>query len=169
MRYRSRSRMLTGCVTDPIEMRQATDDDAAFVIEMARMACSIEDRPLPPADSAEVVSMLPGDNDSTLVAVDHAGRQLGAAWWCFHDPPLLADADGRPIPEIAMAVVEVARGQGIGTALIEALAQQAAARFDALALNVHIRNPAARLYTRTGFHVAAAGRGPFGVAMLRTL
>jgi hypothetical protein len=38
-----------------------------------------------------------------------------------------------------------------------------------LSLNVHLRNPAARLYTRTGFEVAGKGRGPFGVAMVRTL
>jgi hypothetical protein len=36
-------------------------------------------------------------------------------------------------------------------------------------LNVHLRNPAARLYTRTGFRVAGKGRGWFGVAMTREL
>ena len=59
--------------------------------------------------------------------------------------------------------------RGIGSKLIETLAQEAATRFDSLSLNVHIRNPAVRLYTRTGFRVAAAGRGLFGVAMVRTL
>lgn len=69
-----------------------------------------------------------------------------------------------------VAVVESARGQGIGTRLIETLAQAAATRsFSALSLNVHLRNPAARLYTRTGFRVAGAGRGWFGVAMHRPL
>jgi hypothetical protein len=38
-----------------------------------------------------------------------------------------------------------------------------------LALNVHIRNPAARLYSRAGFVVAGKGRGPLGVAMVREL
>ena len=37
------------------------------------------------------------------------------------------------------------------------------------ALNVHIRNPAARLYSRAGFVVAGKGRGPLGVAMVREL
>ena len=68
-----------------------------------------------------------------------------------------------------MAVVEDARGLGIGSKLIETLAQEAATRFDSLSLNVHIRNPAVRLSPRTGFRVAAAGRGLFGVAMVRTL
>jgi hypothetical protein len=35
----------------------------------------------------------------------------------------------------------------------------------ALALNVHLLNPAIRLYIRACFKVAAAGRGWYGVAM----
>jgi GNAT superfamily N-acetyltransferase len=84
-------------------------------------------------------------------------------------PFVVEDEDGTPVPEMAMAVVAEARGQGIGSALIEALAQEAAQRFSQLSLNVHLRNPAARLYTRTGFRVAGAGRGWFGVVMRRLL
>jgi GNAT superfamily N-acetyltransferase len=68
-----------------------------------------------------------------------------------------------------MAVAEDARGHGIGTALIEALATNATTQFTELALNVHVRNPAARPYTRSGFRIAGKGRGWFGVAMTRTL
>jgi len=50
---------------------------------------------------------------------------------------------------------------------VEAIAEHAAERFDALTLNVHLANPATRLYMRTGFTVVGAGRGPFGVAMSR--
>jgi GNAT superfamily N-acetyltransferase len=156
-------------VKDGVEVRDATADDESFVVEMARVACTIEDGPLPPADSAELVSMLPGRDDLAVVAVDDEGRRVGAAWWCFRDPPLVADDEGRAVPEMAMAVVEDARGHGIGSKLIEALAREAAKRFDSLSLNVHIRNPAARLYTRTGLRVAGAGRGWFGVAMVRPL
>jgi GNAT superfamily N-acetyltransferase len=156
-------------VKEAVEVRRGRPDDEPFVMEMARLACSIEDRPLPPADSAEVMSMLPSGDDCTVVAQDAEERRLGAAWWCFRDPPLVADAEGRAIPEMAMAVVEDARGQGVGSTLIEALAQQAAITFDSLCLNVHIRNPAARLYSQTGFRVAGAGRGRFGVAMVRAL
>jgi hypothetical protein len=46
----------------------------------------------------------------------------------------------------------------------------ATTHFTELALNVHLRNPAARLYTRSGFRVLAGkGRGWFGVAMTRRL
>jgi GNAT superfamily N-acetyltransferase len=136
---------------------------------MARLASTIEDRPLPPEDAPDVVAMLPGPHDCALVAVDDAGRRVGAAWWSVREPALVEDQDGKPVPEMAMAVVAEARGQGIGSALIEALAQEASQTFNQLSLNVHLRNPAARLYTRTGFRVAGVGRGWFGVAMRRQL
>jgi GNAT superfamily N-acetyltransferase len=41
---------------------------------------------------------------------------------------------------IAMAVVEAARVHGVGTALIAALVSNAVAHFDAIALNVHLRD-----------------------------
>ncbi len=104
-----------------------------------------------------------------MVAQHEEGRLLGAAWWVIREPPLVRGADAGPLPEMAMAVVEDQRGRGIGTALIEALAERASGTFPALTLHVHILNPAVRLYTRTGFHVAGAGRGLFGVAMIRPL
>jgi len=135
---------------------------------MARLACGLEDRPLPGPDAAEVIALLPTPG-AAIIAADDDGRPLGAAWWHVHEPPLLHDADGQALPELVMAVAEGERGQGIGTALVDALAGEAAKHHSALALNVHLRNPAARLYTRTGFRVAGAGRGWFGVAMSRAL
>jgi len=72
------------------------------------------------------------------------------------------------LPELVLAVLESDRGRGVGTLLIDALAEEAARRsLPALTLNVHLRNPAVRLYTRTGFRVAGAGPGWFGGAMIR--
>ncbi len=152
-----------------VRLRRTTSDDHPFIVEMARLASTIEDRPLPPIDGPGVIGMLPGPGDGALVAFDGDGARLGAAWWHFHTPPLIEDDEGRAIPEMVMAVIPDARGRGIGGALIESLAEAAALRFDSLSLNVHLRNPAARLYTRTGFEVAGAGRGRFGVAMRRSL
>jgi ribosomal protein S18 acetylase RimI-like enzyme len=55
--------------------------------------------------------------------------------------------------------------------LLDALTARAAEHgYDQLALNVHIRNPAAaRLYGHAGFVVAGKGRGPLGVAMVLQL
>ena len=68
-----------------------------------------------------------------------------------------------------MAVANQARGRGTGGLLLAQLIAEATGRFTAIALNVHMRNPAARLYMRNGFKVADKGRGWYGVAMIRSL
>jgi GNAT superfamily N-acetyltransferase len=136
---------------------------------MARLACTLDGRPLPSAADPDVAALLPGAADVAFVAVDDDAQLVGAAWWHIHEPPLLVNDDDEPLPELAMAVVEGRRSEGIGRALVEALARQAAQSYDALTLNVHLRNPAVGLYMQTGFRVAGAGRGRFGVAMSRSL
>ena len=152
-----------------MRVRRSEPGDAAFLPEMARLACGLEERPLPSSDAPDVLALLPASSDIALIATDDSGELLGAAWWHMHDPPLLSDADGSPLPELAMAVKDGARGQGVGTALVEALASEAAHRFQALTLNVHLANRAVHLYMRTGFRVVEKGRGWFGVAMSRSL
>jgi GNAT superfamily N-acetyltransferase len=109
--------------------------------------------------------MLPPTLDPVLVATTAAGAPVGAAWWHFHDPPLLDPS----VPEMGLAVLAAERGHGVGAALIDALAAKAAGSYDRIVLNVHVRNPAIRLYSRTGFEVVGKGRGPLGVAMVREL
>lgn len=150
-------------------IRVAEAEDRSFVVEMARFACTLEDRPLPDPDAPDVLACLPLAMSDAVIATHDDQRRLGAAWWHLHEPPLVVASDGSPLPELTMAVAEDARGHGVGTALIEALATNAATHFAVLALNVHLRNPAARLYTRSGFRVAGKGRGWFGVAMTRQL
>jgi GNAT superfamily N-acetyltransferase len=150
-------------------VRPAGDEDRIFVIEMARIACTLEDRPLPDADAPEVLACLPPSPKAAVIAIDEADRPLGAAWWHMHDPSMLLMSDGSPIPELTLAVADNSRGHGIGARLIEALVSEAATDFSVLALNVHLRNPASTLYMRAGFRVAGKGRGSFGVAMTREL
>jgi len=64
-------------------------------------------------------------------------RPVGAAWWHVHEPPLLHDTNGRALAELVMAVPEHARGWGVGTSPVNALAQKAAGRYRALMLNMH--------------------------------
>lgn len=42
-----------------VTLRAATPGDRRFMVEMARYACVIEDRPLPDPDDDEVLEMLP--------------------------------------------------------------------------------------------------------------
>ena len=146
-------------------LRSARPEDRAFLVEMARHVCTVEGRPLPAADDPQVVAFLPDSPDAAVVAVDGSERRLGAVWWVLREPPLLLDPEGSPLPELAIAVVEGERGKGIGRALLDALVERARGRFPSSALNVHLLNPAVRLYMRAGFKVASAGRGSYGVAM----
>jgi GNAT superfamily N-acetyltransferase len=152
-----------------VRLRSATTEDAAFIVEMARHACVIEDWLLPDADSAVTQSLLPGTGDIAVVAADATGLRAGAVWTFRHDPPLIVDADGDYLPEITIAVAPEMRGKGVGGALLDELIARCTGRYDALALNVHQRNPAAHLYQRKGFRVSGQGRGTLGIAMRRDL
>ena len=152
-----------------MEIHRAEDQDRDFVVEMAVLACGLDDRPLPGPDDEAVLALLPGPADLALIATAEGGARIGAAWWHFHEPPLVLDDRGEPLPEITMAVAAQARGAGTGGRLLGQLAAEAARCFSGIVLNVHMRNPAARLYMRNGFKVAAKGRGWYGVAMIRSL
>ena len=70
---------------------------------MARLARTLGERhPLPTADDPSVISLLPSDADTALMASDDRGP-LGAAWWHHHDPPLLNTRDSRALPELVVA------------------------------------------------------------------
>ncbi|WP_176749686.1 GNAT family N-acetyltransferase [Mycolicibacterium grossiae] len=152
-----------------IVLRAATPEDAAFIVEMARHACVIEDRPLPDPDDGEVLEMLPPDGVVPIVAADHRGAPVGAVWTYYGNPPLRCDAAGTPLPELCIAVAPGYRGEGIGAMLLDALFTTLAADHDAMCANVHVRNPANRLYERKGFRVLGQGNGPLGVALIKDL
>ena len=94
--------------------------------------------------------------DAGVIAVDEAGRRLGAAW-CRLYP---TDAPGYgfvapDVPELSIGVVPEERGRGVGTALLDALAATAREHgHRALSLSVDRANPARRLYERHGFRDA---------------
>jgi len=153
-----------------VPIRAGEPSDAAFIVAMARLASVIEDDPPPPVDDPALLLGLPPSSRTAVVALADDGRRIAAAWWHVRECSLVVTPDGAPVPELVVAVAPEARGGGVGRRLIDAPAVRAAdAGYDRLALNVHIRNPAARLYSRAGFVVAGKGRGPLGVAMVREL
>ena len=51
--------------------------------------------------------------------------------------------------------------------LLDALFTDLAKGHDAMCTNVHVRNPAKRLYERKGFRVDGQGNGPLGLALIK--
>jgi GNAT superfamily N-acetyltransferase len=97
------------------------------------------------------------------------GKPVGAAWLRVFgvDDPGYGFIDGRT-PEMSIGVVEERRGQGVGGALLEALAVPARrAGHAALCLSVATFNPAVALYERHGFVPVA--RSPVAMTMRRDL
>ena len=138
--------------SDPIvQLRSAISDDAAFILEMARHASVIENWPLPDIGSDEVRSLLPAVGEVSIVAADVAGVQVGAVWTFHNEPPLWVDSAGVSSPELCIAVAPGMRGRGVGGALLDALFAHCAGTVNALCANVHVRNPAQKLYQRKGF------------------
>ena len=71
-------------------------------------------------------------------------------------------------PELAVAVWDGRRGQGIGARLMEALEELARREgYDQLSLSVDTDNPARRLYVRLGYEELTVDDG--GVRMLKVL
>lgn len=98
--------------------------------------------------------------DGGVIALDPAGRALGAAWYRLY--PASAPGYGfisPTIPELTIGVEAAARGQGIGGALLRALIALAQDEgYTALSLSVDRNNPALRLYERSGFQDAGISR-----------
>lgn len=94
--------------------------------------------------------------DTGMVAVDADSRRLGAAWYRRFS----VDARGYgfvtpDIPELSIGVIPVARGQGVGTALLAALLATVREQGQrGVSLSVDRQNPARRLYERHGFRDA---------------
>lgn len=90
--------------------------------------------------------------DTGLLAVRN-GERLGLAWYRFFTDARHGEGFvDEETPEVAVAAVAGHRGEGVGTALMDAIHERA--RVDGIArisLSVDHENPARRLYERLGY------------------
>jgi GNAT superfamily N-acetyltransferase len=132
--------------------------DAAFPPGVERLSFA-DTQKIP--ELSHYVDGWPRPGDVGVVA-EHDGRPIGAAW-CRRFPPDdpgygWVDAD---TPELAIAVVEGLRGQGVGRTLMRALAGAARAEgYERLCLSVSQDNPGAvALYLSEGYRVVGLDGG----------
>ena len=93
--------------------------------------------------------------DQGVIAFDaESSRQLGAAWMRLltEDKSNYGYYDDET-PELAIATFPDVIGQGVGSAMLQALIEQARGHVPAIVLTVRSTNPAKRLYERFGFQV----------------
>jgi GNAT superfamily N-acetyltransferase len=141
-------------------IRDLRPDETAFLRDMLHAALDWKPgRRLPPKFvllRIPQVSMFhkgwgrPGD---TALVADDDGALLGLAWYRLFTEAEhgegFVDVD---TPEVAVAVVDGHRGEGIGAALMEAIHARAGEQgLRRISLSVDHDNPARRLYARLGY------------------
>lgn len=142
-----------------MEIRDLRPDETPFLREMLYAALAWRsDMELPPRERVlehpQVAPFHTGwgrAGDTALLAED--GVPVGLAWYRFfteaeHGEGFVDEAT----PEVAVAVVDGHRGEGVGTALMQAIHERArAAGVVRISLSVDHDNPARRLYERLGY------------------
>ncbi len=145
-----------------ISIRPITSDDVLFLWEMlyyaAWMSKDGHTSYKPAMDDPHLniyVKEWGKPGDQGIIAYDaESSRQLGAAWirLLTEDKSHYGYYDDET-PELAIATFPDVIGQGVGSAMLQALIAQARGHIPAIVLTVRSTNPAKRLYERFGFEV----------------
>jgi len=149
-----------------VGIRELRADEISFLREMLYAALDWNPaRQLPPKPDVlchpQVTIFYEGwgrTGDTALVA-ELDGRPVGLVWYRFFTEDVHGEGFvDEATPEIAIAVVEEQRGNGIGAALFHAIHERArAGGVTRISLSVDHDNPARRLYERLGYVEVAPG------------
>lgn len=143
-------------------LRPVTPADEAILWQMLYYAAHMDEDGVASPEAAQENPFLaqyvvgwgqPGDL-GVVAETSPTGVAIGAAWLRL----LIADKTNPSYyddktPELAIAVLPGWLGRGVGSALMDRLAQAATGRYPAIVLTVRANNPAVRLYDRFGFAV----------------
>jgi [ribosomal protein S18]-alanine N-acetyltransferase len=154
-------------VWTPLDLiiRPISKADEPFLWEMLYQAIFVEEGDVPRTrdilkqpEIARYIADWGRDGDYGLIALDAStARPIGAAWlrlFTAREPGYGYIADG--VPELSMAVLDKFRGQGVGTALLGRVIEDAKMTYLSLCLSVSRHNPALHLYERFGFKTVGA-------------
>jgi GNAT superfamily N-acetyltransferase len=147
---------------NPWVIRAATARDGSFMADMLVEAVNwspewkkkSRSRVLADPKTAHYIAGWPQDTDVGVIA-EAGGKPAGAAWLRFlpaNDPGYgFVSSD---IPELTIGVAARWRGQGIGRALLRAIAEHARqAGIRQISLSVERKNFAQRLYLSEGYQI----------------
>ena len=145
-------------------VRDAQKDDVSFMEDMLFEAAAVspvmrdlgKERALALPVNQKYIAGWGRSEDVGVLVVNANGLPLGAAWYRLFPADMPGYGFVAPtIPELTIGVCEIARGLGVGSALLRALMDRAKKQgYTALSLSVDRSNPALRLYERCGFRDA---------------
>jgi GNAT superfamily N-acetyltransferase len=148
------------CVAYAFRDVEPTDSD--FLLEMLRLTLAWH--LVPAADGSPPAVLVPprafddwGRPGDGGVVVTYEDEPVGACWYRLN---LTArEHEGRPVPELLLAVMPAHRAHGIGGELLDRTIEHArAGGHPAIDLLVELENPARGMYERRGF--APVGGAP---------
>lgn len=150
-----------------VGIRELRADEVSFLKDMLYMAIAWNPErqlPLPKAELLDLPQLTIfhegwGREGDTALVAEREGQPVGLVWYRFFTEDVHGEGFvDEATPEVAIAVVEGQRGNGIGAALMQAIHERA--RADGVArvsLSVDHDNPARRLYERLGYVDVAEG------------
>ena len=150
-----------------VGIRELRADEVSFLEDMlyAAIAWNPERQlPLPKSELLDLPQLRIfhedwGREGDTALVAELDGQPVGLVWYRFFTEDVHGEGFvDEATPEVAIAVVEGQRGNGIGAALMQAIHERA--RADGVArvsLSVDHDNPARHLYERLGYVDVAEG------------